>query len=339
VFAALALGLGIVVALGGTEVALRATGHGPWQDLDLDLGMPRMHEPDPVLGWRNQEGRYVFGAPPIHMTFWPDHTRATAPVPVESDATIVVLGCSFVQGWALSDEHTFAWKLQERFPKARVLNFGTAGYGTTQSLLALQGYLDAPPRSEGGSKSSAPLIVVYGFSDFHADRNIASVPWIRGLAQLASRGHVATPYASLGHDGALELHPPTRYPAWWLHRQLATVALLEERWAQLQARERTTQATAATEKLLIELDRVVRAHHGTLLVALLSQFQRNGIQPFRTSLQTHGIATAECLDPGAFAKAMQVPVYGHPNATINTHWASCIERVLAQMAPDLTARP
>ena len=214
----------------------------------------------------------------------------------------------------------------EHFPKARVLNFGTAGYGTTQSLLALQGYLDAPPRTEGGSKSSAPLIVVYGFSDFHADRNVASVPWIRGLAQLASRGHVATPYASLGHDGALGApYPPTRYPAWWLHRQLATVALLEERWAQLQARDRTTQATAATEKLLIELDRVVRAHHGTLLVALLSQFQRNGIQPFRTSLQTHGIATAECLDPGAFAKAMQVPVYGHPNATINTHWASCIE--------------
>ena len=56
----------------------------------------------------------------------------------------MVLGCSFVQGWALSDEETFAWKLQERFVRARVLNFGTAGYGTTQSLLALERYLEEP---------------------------------------------------------------------------------------------------------------------------------------------------------------------------------------------------
>ena len=77
-----------------------------------------MHEPDPDLGWRSKEGRYVFGTTPIRMTFWPDHTRATAAAPVRADAAVVVLGCSFVQGWALSDEETFAWKLQERFARA-----------------------------------------------------------------------------------------------------------------------------------------------------------------------------------------------------------------------------
>ena len=156
-------------------------------------------------------------------------------------------------------------------------------------------------RSRRRTRAEAPTPVTG--NDDRADRNVASVPWIRGLAQLASRGHVATPYASLGHDGALELHPPTRYPAWWLHRQLVTVALLEERWAQLQAGDRTTRRPPQPEKLLIELDRWYERTTARLLGRSSSQFQRNGIQPFRTSLQTHGIATAECLDPGAVCQS------------------------------------
>jgi len=331
VFAALALVLGLAMALAMVELVLRHTGHGPWQEWNLDFGMPRMHEPDPELGWRNMEGRYVFGSPvPIHMTFWPDHTRATAPVPVDAPATIVVLGCSFVQGWALSDEDTFAWKLQEQFPKARVLNFGTAAYGTTQALLGLRRYLASRPRD-----TNAPLIVVYGFSDFHAERSIANAPWLRTLALLASRGHVATPYADLGSDGSLQIHPPATYPAWWLHRQLATVAFLEESWADFEARKRTREAIPVTTDLLLEIDQLVKANHGTLLVALLSEFVRNGMVPYRKALEEHGIRTAECMHPGVWRKDMQVPVYGHPNAAINAFWAGCIERALAPLAPEL----
>ena len=208
VFATLALGMGMLAALVIAEIALRSSGHEPWKELDWHLGMPRMHEPDPDLGWRNKEGRYVFGTAPIHMTFWPDHTRATAAAPVRADAAVVVLGCSFVQGWALSDEETFAWKLQERFSRARVLNFGTAGYGTTQSLLTLERYLEERKRTHGAAAAKGPLIVVYGFSDFHASRSIAEASWLKALAQLASRGQGATPYATLGGDGELQLHPP-----------------------------------------------------------------------------------------------------------------------------------
>ena len=172
-FATLAVGMGMLAALVIAEIALRSSGHEPWKEFDGHLDMPRMHEPDPDLGWRSKEGRYVFGTTPIHMTFWPDHTRATAAAPVRADAAVVVLGCSFVQGWALSDEETFAWKLQERFARARVLNFGTAGYGTTQSLLALERYLEERKRTHGAAAAKGPLIVVYGFSDFHTSRSIA----------------------------------------------------------------------------------------------------------------------------------------------------------------------
>jgi hypothetical protein len=333
-FATVAVGMGMLAALVIAEIALRSSGHEPWKDLHGHLDMPRMHEPDPALGWRSKEGRYVFGTTPIYMTFWPDHARATAPAPVRADAAIVVLGCSFVQGWALSDEETFAWKLQERFARTRVLNFGTAGYGTTQSLLALERYLEEHERTHGAAAARGPLIVVYGFSDFHASRSIAEALWLKTLAQ-GSGGLGATPYATLGGDGELQLHPPKTYPAWWLHRHLATVATLEGVWASFDAMKRTSQANAVTQKLLLELDSVVRQSGGRLLVALLSQFGPRTMAPFRALLAEHGIPTAECVHQGVWAKEMQVPVYGHPNAEINAYWAGCIAQAISDMAPEL----
>jgi hypothetical protein len=326
-FAAVALALGLLSALVVSEIVLRQTGQRPWEELDLDAGMPLMHEPDAELGWRNKPGRYVFGDPPTTMTFWPDHTRATAPSPVKASTTIAVLGCSFVQGWALSDAQTFAWKLQASRPAARVLNFGTAAYGTTQSLLALNRYL-----AEGGRR---PDVVVYGFSDFHDGRNVAAAAWLKTLARTASRGHVATPYATLAADGTVEIHPPTTFPAWPFHRELATIALLEDRWAQLAAAKRTAARTATTESLLLELDYAVTQAGGKLLVALLSQLERDGLEPYRKLLAARGIATAECVHPGVWDPGYQVPGSGHPNEAINTYWAQCIGRALADIAPAL----
>jgi hypothetical protein len=319
--------LGAATALAAAEIVLRATGRPPWKETVYASDMPLMHEPDGELGWRNKPGEYVFGTPEVRMTFWPDHTRATAPRSVGTAPSVLVIGDSFVQGWAVSDQETFAWKLQERFPHAAVRNLGCAGYGTTQSLLALERYL-----GEDGAK---PEVVVYGFSDFHEGRNVATASWLKNLAQLAQRGHVSTPYASLGKDGALELHPPARYPAWPLHRELATVALLEERWAELATAARASQAIAVTENLLLELDHVVGQSGATLLVAFLSELERDGLVPYRTVLAARGIATAQCVHPGVWAPAMQVPVYGHPNAAINAFWAKCIGDALVTAAPDL----
>jgi hypothetical protein len=321
--------MGILAALVIAEIALRSSGHEPWKEFDGHLDMPRMHEPDPDLGWRSRAGRYVFGTTPIQMTFWPDHTRATAAAPVRADAAVVVLGCSFVQGWALSDEETFAWKLQERFARARVLNFGTAGYGTTQSLLALERYLEERNRMHGAAAAKGPLIVVYGFSDFHAGRISPTV------AQVArgSRGLAPRP-ATLGDDGGCSFTRPN-VSGLVAPSPTRQVAMLEKLWASFDAMKRTSQANAVTKKLLLELDEVVRQSGGKLLVALLSQFGPRRMAPFRALLAEHGIPTAECVHQGVWAKEMQVPVYGHPNAEINAYWAGCIAQATSGMVPEL----
>ena len=118
----------------------------------LDDGLPVLQEPDEVLGWRNKAGSVVWpgrgedGGKDIRMTFWADGLRATAPAPELDRPHVVVIGCSYTQGWAVTDEETYPWRLQAEFPSHAFLNYGTAGYGTYQSLLALERYFAAASR-------------------------------------------------------------------------------------------------------------------------------------------------------------------------------------------------
>ncbi len=81
------------------------------------------------------------------MTILPDGRRRSAMNSVLRSGApkIVIVGGSFVQGWAVSDQDTFAWKLQDRFADYDVLNLGTAGYGTYQSLLLIEDLFAGPP--------------------------------------------------------------------------------------------------------------------------------------------------------------------------------------------------
>ena len=324
-----ALVLGVAIALVALEVLLRVSGRGPGRRSAPTSDVPSMHEPDAELGWRNRPGVYVFGSEaPIRMTFWPDHTRATAPAPKATGRVIALIGDSFTQGWAVSDEDTFGWKLQAQRPNWRVRNLGSAGYGTTQSLLSLRRLLQAEPKP--------PEIVVYGFNDFHEGRNVAEVSWLRGLARGADQGHVAVPYATLDDAGALRLHPPARYPDWPLDRRSAVVSTLEGLWAEVAAEGRGTTGRAVTDRLLVELDRNARSAGSRLVVVTLSQWMLGSARHYKALFAEHGITFVDCRHPKFFAPEMSVPIYGHPNAAMNTHWAACIEAAIQRVAAPAT---
>ena len=68
------------IALGG--LVLRLAGHQPWAYRTIDADEPTTHEPDPLLGWRGMEGRYVIPAysperEDIRMTFLADGAPIT----------------------------------------------------------------------------------------------------------------------------------------------------------------------------------------------------------------------------------------------------------------------
>ena len=187
----LLLSLALTIAL--SEVLLRAAGFQPWVYTHKDVNEPTMHEPDPVLGWQNKAGSYL--VPPYHpsgqaiqITLLENGQRRTG-VNSTADAReeLVLVGDSLTQGWAISDHETYAWKLQKRFPFLKVLNYGTGGYGSYQSLLMLERQLPGLTR---------PKFVLYGFIDHHEIRNCAAGEWLQALSSHSRRAHVDVPFVT-----------------------------------------------------------------------------------------------------------------------------------------------
>lgn len=318
IFSAVATALTGALALGGAELIVRLSGHRPWRYLGADAKEPTISEPDPELGWRLKAGDYIIppyapASPSVYMTVLDGGRRATGPAPPQAVATIAFIGCSFTQGWAISDEETFAWRVQERFPSLQVLNLGVGGYGTYQSLLALERLLAAP--------DPQPQAVLYGFIQQHEVRNVAPPGWLRHLAMYSKRGMVAVPYCTLDDDGRLVRHPPERHPQWPLREQFAALTLLQETHARLRGKARSTQARAVTQQLMLEMQRLC-ARHGIRFTVVFLQASPHAKRQYSEFLAQEGIHFFDCEYP--FSPDMKVRGEGHPNGQMNALWASCL---------------
>jgi len=318
-------GSSLALAFLSAEFVVRLAVGMPQPAEALDRGLPPLHEPDPVLGWRNKSGAVVWpgrgsdAGRPIALTFWNGGRRATAAAPGPSRPDVTIVGCSYTQGWAVSDAETFVWRLQERFPDRDFANLGTAGYGTYQSLLALERHL---------SVSSTPVdLVVYGFIEHHEIRNVAPAGWIRRLATATAADRLGVPFATLGDDGALVHHVPEAYPHWFFDDQLASVAFLEARLVDWRAGERGSEARAVTERLLEELRDASGRRGAPLLVAIL-EARPEARRHYLRWLAAHGIGAVDCAHPRSLDPAFLVPGYGHPGREIHADWAACIGRAL-----------
>ena len=303
------------------ELVSRATGHRP--RTRLERPDPRMYAPDPLLGWRPVPGRYTFGpyvpgGTPAPVTIRPDGARAAAPEPPTGRPSLLLLGCSFTLGWGVSDDETWAWRIQELRPDLEVVNRGAAGYGTVQALLLLEALLRDGKR---------PRHVLYG--DIGAElRNIAAPMW---LAMLTATGQTAaTPYGTLGANGELVRHPPAAYPSFPLHDRLASVAVLERAWADTRHGGREATARPVTERAIVEMaERCRAAGIGFSLVIL--ELREPARSARLTFARAHGIDVIDCNAdrvPGD-----SVPGEGHPNGTLHRRWGDCVAAALAQRLP------
>ena len=315
----LALFLGLCFA----ELTARGLGRGPWVNAQLDRNEPTMHEPDPVLGWRVLPGQYRVppyqpDAEPIEMTFLERGRRRTGGTPVrDPHGDIVLVGDSFTQGWAINDPDTYAWKLQTSFPKMQVLNYGTAGYGTYQSLLLLEREL---------RRSLKPRLVVYGFNDFHEERNVATDSWLRTLVSFSRRGHASVPYARYDPQRGLVRHAPDTYVSLPLRESSALITLVESGYMRMKTLGRAGHQRVVTEQVILQMSEVARVYRATLIVALLSASDEAKGHYIRF-LQRNGIPAVDCAFE--LTDDMKVPGEGHPNGAMNTRWAACIAAGIA----------
>jgi len=318
-FRLVAVLIGLAIGLVIVEVLVRTAAAQVTTRRPLDEGLPVLQEPDPELGWRNKAGRAVWpglgvdGGKDITMTFWPGGLRATAPTLTRDRPEVVLIGGSYTQGWAVTDEETYPWLLQKEFPSHTFLNYGTAGYGTYQALLSLERHFILTQHP--------PDVVVYGFIDHHETRNVAPSDWLRALATASRAGPLRTPYVTLGADGQLERHQLDGTPSWPLRSTFASVALEEDRVFDFRTRARADQRRPATEALLEELQQRTRDHGAHLLVAILES--RDEIRThYLTWLKSRSIEGVDCTVPNQ--EQLQVPGYSHPDRRINALWARCV---------------
>jgi hypothetical protein len=315
--------ISIIFALILSEGLLRILGYEPWTYHDL-ANEPTMHASHPVLGWQNKKGDYTI--PPyhpsgkqIHITFDENGKRRTGDGRANHDGEMVIVGGSYTQGWAISDNETYPWKLQEKHPSLKVVNYGTGGYGTYQSLLVLEKEL---PRM------ATPRLVLYGFIDHHEVRNVAAGFWLRALSRASQRGHVNVPFATLGDNNETVRHPPMGYPLSLPFREsLATIALLERAYMKLTTRNRFSQRRSVTQSLISEMNTASEKFGATLLVVLLRSDDdiKNHYIHF---LEQNDIRYVDCVYP--LTNEMKVPGEGHPNGKMNTLWTECIVDSLQQ---------
>jgi hypothetical protein len=319
-----AVGLVLVSSLVVFAVAeglVRLAGHRPRRHIVIrpEQTPDPMHRPDPVLGWRLKAGHYRLGpyapgAAPIDVTIRADGTRVTGTAPPGGRPKLVLVGCSFTMGWAVTDQETWAWRLQTLRPDLEIVNHGVGGYGTLQSLMVMEELFAEPA-------SSRPAHVLYGFID-HRGRNVASSPWLFALS--LNTHSAATPYATLTPDDQLVRHPPEAYPSLPFHEYLASVALLESSWVQWHAGPRLAGSGRVTRRLVQEMAERSRAAGVGFSVVVLNVPKALAAVYLAYGRQA-SIDVIDCNQP------RYQPVQGdaHPNAATHERWAECVASALA----------
>jgi hypothetical protein len=311
-----------VVALGAGELLARLAGYRP--RVVVDRPELHMHAPDPVLGWRPVPGHYRFGpyspgAAPVDVTIRSDGARESGPAGRAGRPRVVLVGCSFTMGWAVSDAETWAWQLQTMRPDLEVVNRGVGGYGTLQSMLLLE--------QLARDERQRPARVLYGFID-HSLRNVAAPLWLWALSY--NEPPAATPYCTLGPGGDLVSHAPAAYPSLPLHQHSALVALLEKNLAAWQARSRTAYPVRVTQLLLQEMnDRSRKAGVGFSLVFL--HVPESVRATYGSFAREHQIDVIDC-NRESLTPADVVRGEVHPNGAVHRRWAECIAAALAEPA-------
>jgi len=312
------------------EVFLRYLGHETWSYTDVS-DEPVILVQDSELGWTNINKPITFPAftpkmNDIQMTFLDDRSRITSFEDHSGQPEIVVVGGSYSQGWALSDDETYTWKLQQMFPEVKITNHGTGAFGTYQCLMNLKRIY---------ANSNPPDFVIYSFIEHHEDRNVATPEWLKLLAGLSTRGHINVPYCTINENNELIECPAVTYPGGFFREYLVSANYFQLRYLKYKARKRIHQKRPVTERLILEIKELCEDQGSEFIMVLLSCYRTDEKiikEYYQKFCLKQGIHCIDCvIDYNNMGSDMKVPGDGHPNGKVNTLWADCIAEKLNQI--------
>lgn len=304
--------IALTIGLAGAEGVLWFGGYPVWwQTLHISRD-DSAYAPDPDLGWKNREGQFDLEDSRRNSIFrytnWSQGRRATADREPSNMPSVLFFGDSYVQGYGLSNQQTFAWMVQASHPELAIANFGTADYGTYQSYIAITKH------------ACGPCSVFYLFNSFHEGRNVAEPDWVRTVKQ-APPG-LFFPYAELA-GGTVRPETSRGEMVWPVSRWLRSAALAQDYYQRIASYPRMRNKRGVTEALLAKMNETVRAAGGRFTVIFfdMTPDQRRDYLEFARS---RSIRFVDCDHPEMTDKRFRLPD-GHPNEELNRLLAQWIE--------------
>jgi len=310
----------IVVSLAIIEIGLRFAGYQPRHDA-VNVGFDSWAGPDAEMGWVNRAGTWKSAEPGnAPMTFEADGRRndpaGNKPV---SLPRILVVGCSFTQGYGVADDQTFSHFINQSLPSAELLNFGTGAYGSFQSRLRVNHYFKA-------AHPKTPL-VIYGLFYSHHLRDLAPMPWIVSLT-MKDGSYMVPPNVRM-RSGEIVENPGGPIGLWPLETRSASVALVHHAVMRVANRVTPAMAEPVFRHGILEMQKAVAANKAALLIIGLVPIPRED-REWLESQRPNGIDFVACEHPDYDKdKGLQVGGVGHPSERLHRWWADCALKALA----------
>ena len=299
------------------EALLRFTGAQPRKNPDFTKNEPLTNISDPILGWIPKKGTHEFKPWSIdgkktYLTVNNDRSRFTGNVD-DDKKKIIFIGGSITQGWAISDNETFAYLIQKQNNNKKVYNFGVGGYGGFQSLLLLEKIFK--------DKDNIDL-VIYGIIPHHETRNTAAGSWMYLLNFFSKRGFISLPYGSVDKNKNLIKHKPIEYITLPFGTKSSLIAKIEKRIMKIRSLFREKKQTQISMSIINEMNKLSLKKDSKFVLLVLEKFSDSKFVDYKIFLKKNNITYIECPMPQGQEFVVQGD--GHPNDLSHQNVSECI---------------
>jgi hypothetical protein len=309
------------------EVVLRKKGFSPWILPPPYLSIEpagNYYVQDATLGYFLRPGDLKITLPgpySFKVTHLSNGLRITHPLNSYSEKPrkeVWIFGCSLTHGWALNDDQTYPWLLQEKLPNHEVVNFGGDGYSTLQSLLQFQQALE---------KGQRPALVILAYASMHDVRNTLTRSWmkIRTPGRGYVPGSISLPYMRWSPDKQPELlYKPLDYKGFPLRNYSALANFLDDKYNE--SLEKTYHSHEISSLLIEDFASLCKTNG--------SQFVIAGIMGDLTTIEMleyfnqKGVMTVDISVDLSLKENTNLPYDGHPSAIANQQYARKLDLFL-----------
>ncbi|MFY0594210.1 hypothetical protein [Roseivirga sp.] len=312
-----------LLVLGLLELTLRLLGYEPIRPVSRVIPTTN-REFDLGLGWKLLPGHYEIGpfndiGDSMSITIKKDTGRAARMNNLSiGDKKITFIGGSFMMGYALDNDETAVWKLQERFPQFDFRNLAVSAYGGLQSLIVLEKELE---------KGNKPKCVIYGAFQHHELRNVAQGDWLMKLRR-------RIPYATLKNDSIFERKGLIKMKHLRYTNKLASAVLAERVLNRILSYNRVKDARKLSHLIIKEMHRLTSEHGIAFYVAPL-WYDEQAMEDLTHFLTESNISFIDCNVP--LTRDNIIKDDGHPDPSVNDIW---VERIAKRLITDgITGQP